>query len=122
MSISDILKAAGIILIGSISQMSGIIESTKNGKAAIVNIYSEFCGYSHKMADVYANYVPITANKNINFYGADANDVDEIKADQGITGVPTFIGFACGKEVNRVIGADKDGLSELLTKLGNVKC
>lgn len=120
--IAEIFKTAGIIAVTTMSQMSGIIDSTKNGKPAIVDIYSEFCGYSQQMANVYANYVPMTDNKNIAFYGVDANEVTGATGEYGIKGVPTFIGFACGKELDRVTGADKNGLSELLTKLGNVKC
>ncbi len=122
MSIIDILKAAGVIAVASVSQMSGIAESTANGKAAVVNVYSEFCGYSKMMAEKYAAFVPITACKNIDFYGADANKLDGLTDKLGIKGVPTFIGFACGKEVERVTGADEPGLSALMTKLGNIKC
>lgn len=121
-SIAYILKTAGVIAITTMSQMSGIFDSTKTGKAAIINVYSEFCGYSKLMANVYANNVALTANKNIAFYGADANRIDGVTSDYGIKGVPTFIGLACGKEVDRVTGADEEGLSGLLTKLGNTKC
>lgn len=122
MSIASILTGAGVIIVSSLSQMSGIVDSTANGKPAIVNIYSEFCGYSQQMANVYASYVPLTAHNNVSFYGADANEVSGIGSKYGIQGVPTFIGFACGKELNRVTGADPNGLSELLTQLGNAQC
>jgi len=102
--------------------MSGIRKSTSNGKAAVVNVYSEFCGYSKVMADKYVSYVPVTGNKNISFYGADANKLEGLTGQYGIKGVPTFIGYACGKELDRVTGADEPGLSALMTKLGNVKC
>lgn len=120
--IADIFKTAGIVAITTLSQMNGIIDSTSNGKPAIINIYSEFCGYSQQMANIFASYVPMTANKNIDFYGSDANAVPEITGEFGIKGYPTFIGYACGKELDRVIGADQNGLSELMTKLGNAKC
>lgn len=122
MSIADILKTAGVVAITALSQMSGITDSTKNGKAAIVNVYSEFCGYSKQMAGTYAKYVPLNAGKSIDFYGVDANAVDGVTGSYGIRGVPTFIGLACGKELGRVTGADEPGLADLLTQLGNTKC
>ena len=122
MSIADILKAAGVVLVASMSQMTGIINSTNHGKPIVVNIYSEFCGYSHQMASAFANYCPMNDHKNVAFYGADANAIEGIGAAYEIKGVPTFIGFACGKEVNRVTGADQSGLSQLLTELGNTQC
>lgn len=121
-SIAYILKTAGVIAITAVSQMSGISDTTKAGKAAIINVYSEFCGYSKMMASIYANHVSLTANKNINFYGVDANKIDGVTGDYGIKGVPTFIGLACGKEIDRVTGADEEGLSRLLTKLSDTKC
>lgn len=122
MQISEILKNAGVVALTALSQIRGIIDSTKSGKAAVINVYSEHCGYSQQMASIYANYVPINANKNINFYGVDANTVTGATGEYGIRGVPTFIGLACGKEVDRVTGADEEGLSRLMTKLGNIQC
>lgn len=122
MAIYDILKAAGVIAVTALSQMSGIMDSTKNGKSAIINVYSEFCGYSQMMANVYVKYVPLNAGKSIDFYGVDANKVDGVTKEYQISGVPTFIGMACGKEVDRVTGADEDGLSRLITKIGDIKC
>ena len=120
MSIADILQAAGVIAITSLSQMSGIIQSTSQGKASIVNVYSEYCGYSQKMASNYANRV--TLANNIGFYGVDTNKVEGLTSEYNVLGVPAFIGYACGKEFGRVTGADEDGLSELLTKIGQVTC
>lgn len=122
MTIADILKTAGVVLVTALSQMSGIVDSTKNGNAAIINVYSEFCGYSKQMAGTFANYVPANAGKSINFYGVDVNTVDGVTGQYGIQGVPTFIGLACGKELGRVTGADEAGLSNLMTQLGNAKC
>lgn len=122
MAIYDILKTAGVIAVASLSQMSGIIDSTKNGKAAVINVYSEFCGYSQMMADVYVKYVPLNAGKSIDFYGVDANKIEGVNRGYNIKAVPTFIGLACGKEVDRVTGADVDGLSSLMTKLADIKC
>lgn len=121
-SIADLLKTAGIIAVASISQLNGIQDSTSNGIPAIVNVYSEFCGYSHKMAPIFKNYIPMTGNKNIAFYGADANEIEGLTSKLDIKGVPAFIGYACGKELKRVVGADENGLSELMTELGNAKC
>lgn len=120
MSIASILTAAGVAPISSGGQMSGIINYTSNGTPAIVNIYSEFCGYSQQMATPFANFCPI--NANIHFFGADINEVDGIGSAYQIQGVPTFIGYACGKEVNRITGADESGLSQLLTQIGSMKC
>jgi thioredoxin-like negative regulator of GroEL len=122
MAIYDILKTGGVIAVTALSQMSGIMDSTKNGKSAIINVYSEFCGYSRMMANVYVKYVPLNAGKSIDFYGVDANKIEGVTGDYQIRGVPTFIGLACGKEVDRVTGADEEGLSRLITKLGDIKC
>jgi thioredoxin-like negative regulator of GroEL len=122
MAIFDILKTGGVIAVTALSQMSGIMDSTKNGKSAIINVYSEFCGYSQMMANVYVKYVPLNAGKSIDFYGVDANKIEGVTGDYKIRGVPTFIGLACGKEVDRVTGADEEGLSRLITKLDDIKC
>ena len=122
MAIYDILKTAGVVAITALSQMNGIIDSTKNGKAAVINVYSEFCGYSQTMANVFVKYVPLNAGKSIAFYGVDANKIEGVTGDYQIQGVPTFIGLACGKEVDRVTGADEEGLSRLITKVSDIKC
>ena len=103
MSIASILTGAGVILVVPWAKWAESVDSTANGKPAIVNIYSEFCGYSQQMANVYASYVPLTAHNNVSFYGADANGKRN-QGKYGIQGVPTFIGLACGKELNRVTG------------------
>ena len=122
MSIYDILKTAGVIAVTSLSQMSGILDSTKNGKAAIINVYSEYCGYSHMMANVFVKYVPLNAGKSINFYGADANNIQGLTEDYKVGSVPTFIGMACGREIGRVVGAKEDDLSRLVTEISDTKC
>lgn len=120
MSIASILTAAGITIISSQYQLPGIINYTSNGTPAVLNIYSEFCGYSKQMATPFANLH--SDSQNIHFFGADVNEIEGIGAEYKIQGVPTFIGFACGKEVSRVTGADESGLSQLLTQISSMKC
>jgi hypothetical protein len=107
MSIIDILKAAGVIAVASVSQMSGIPESTANGKAAVVNVYSEFCGYSKMMAEKYAAFVPITACKTLTFTGPmRTSSMVSLKSWASRESRLLSV-FACGKEVERVTGADE---------------
>ena len=121
MSIASILNAAGVIALTAISQMTEITETTlNNNKPALVDVYSEHCGYSVQMAQVYAGFV--NNNPNIQFYGADASVMAGLSDQYNITGVPSFIGFACGKEFGRVTGADQEGLSNLINNIGSVTC
>lgn len=121
MIIGNILQTAGVVALTQLNQFPGMIDSTKNGKPSLVNVYAEYCGFSKQMAQPYANLGTSNGN-DIAFYGADVVGMSGVTDTYGVKGLPTFIGYACGKEIGRVGGADEEALKDVIKKLKNTKC
>lgn len=119
-NIASVLSAAGVVVFSTFNQVKDMISGTASGQAAVLNVYTQGCGHSQKMAqpfvDMKAKYTAVT------FVGIDGMPVQGLTSDLGIQGFPTFIGYACGKEAGRVIGSDSSGLENLVLKLKDMKC
>jgi thioredoxin 1 len=118
--IETALTAAQILLIASSSQLKdAVIDSSR--KPIIVDVFSEGCGYSRQMATPFTD-LKSTYGDSVTFLGANAGTYREIASDYKVAGLPTFVGFACGHEVDRVVGASQDGLEKLVIQLKDTKC
>lgn len=118
--IENALNAAQILLITSSAQLKDAVRDSSS-KPVIVDVFSEGCGYSRQMATPFTD-LKTTYGNSVTFLGANAGDHHDIASDYKITGLPTFVGFACGHEVDRVVGASQDGLEKLVMQLKDTKC
>lgn len=122
MLIGDILRTAGIAALTSVDLMPGIIESSGT-KPVLLGVYSEHCGYSRDMAVPFADAAEREgANVAAWSVDVDGSGNGDFAGRYAVSGLPTFIGFACEKEAGRVVGADAEGVKALVLKLKDAKC
>ncbi len=118
--IEDAFNAAKILLLASASQMKDAVNDSTH-KPAIVDFFSEHCGYSRNMAGPFTE-LKATYENSVTFLGVDAGDHASFTGDYKISAFPTFIGYACGHEIDRVVGATKEGVENLVMRLKDTKC
>lgn len=82
----------------------------KNRKA-IIFFGSERCGHCKKMIPVFNRLAQ--TNPEIGFAHVEVSKVDV----ENITGVPVFVSYVNGIEMNGVVGADENKLNNLLNEL-----
>lgn len=118
--IETALKTAQILLIQSAVQMKEAVHDSTQ-KPMIMDVYSENCGFSRMMTETFTG-LKSKYGDSVTFYGANAEEHSSLASEYKIAGLPTFVGFACGHEVERVIGANKEGLEKLVLTLKDTKC
>lgn len=57
------------------------------------------------------------SNPALTFLKVDVDALQAVAASAGVTGMPTFVGYAGGREAGRVVGADQAGLGALVAGL-----
>lgn len=79
---------------------------------AFVDAYAVWCGpckmiapYIEKFSDVY---------KTVDFYKFDVEGIPELSHEYGISAMPTFLVFKQGKVVDKIIGANPQGIQNAL--------
>jgi thioredoxin 1 len=85
----------------------------------IVDFFAGWCGpcriiapYFEQLSEMY---------KNVLFVKIDIDEVEDVAGFLQVTSLPTFILFKNGREVTRILGANKLGLENLVIKAVELK-
>jgi len=120
--IAGVLQGAGIAAIMGLSDLqSRLLSQSTGAHPAVLDVYAEYCGFSKVMAQPFADLARSNSGK-VDFWSADAIQNRDILGEYHVTGLPTLIGFACGKVQDTVTGADQDALEALIGKLKTINC
>jgi thioredoxin 1 len=91
-----------------ISSQAEFRESVLKSPIAFVDFYATWCGpckmiapYVEKFSETY---------KTVNFYKLDVDEVNDVARDYAISAMPTFMVFKHGKVVNKIVGANPQGI------------
>jgi thioredoxin 1 len=87
-----------------------------SGKA-IVDCYADWCGPCKAIAPYFEELKE--QNKHIIFLKCNIDDHQEFAKKYNISSIPSFIAFVNGQESDRLIGANKTKLSDMVNKLSN---
>ena len=84
---------------------------------AIVDFYADWCGPCKVIAPYFEELKE--QNKHIIFLKCNIDDHQEFAKKYNISSIPAFISFVNGQESDRLVGANKTKLSDMVNKLSN---
>lgn len=89
--------------------------SFKNGIPTLLDFSATWCGPCRQIAPYVEEQMHKYSGK-INFKPIDIDQQGELAEQYGVEAVPTFIMLdSDGKEIGRVVGADRDGLDAMIS-------
>lgn len=97
--ITSLTMNAEIISITSADQLNQIIQN----KNTVARFYGSWCG-SCKAMDKIFKKLEEQHGSNITFVNVDVDKNSNLASHYGVTGVPTFIFFKDGNQVNSIVG------------------
>jgi len=97
--------------IKSLTDFQQIIGS---GKPVVVDFWAEWCGPCKAISPVFHQFSEVEEYNGVEFYKVDVDEQTEISQEVGIKAMPTFILFKDGKKVADLIGANPQGVQQLL--------
>ncbi|KNA12694.1 hypothetical protein SOVF_123640 [Spinacia oleracea] len=104
-----------VIEIHSTDQWNSHLESSKHSaKLMVVDFSASWCGPCQYMEPIVKDFS--TKYRDIEFVKIDVDELADVASEFGVDAMPTFVFFRKGKEVDRLIGANKGELRERITK------
>ena len=82
---------------------SNFEKTLKGNKNLVVDFWADWCGPCKIMAPVFESLSK--EMKNVKFAKINVDENNHLASEFGVMGIPTFIVFKDGKEVERVVGA-----------------
>lgn len=117
---SAVLKPGDVITIHSSNQLEEIFTAaSKLSKLVILYFTATWCGPCRFMGPVYKSLSE--QHRNVVFLKLDIDQQGNIAHRWNVSSVPTFSCVINGKEIDKVVGADKTGLERKIAKHGSLK-
>ncbi|TID28830.1 hypothetical protein CANINC_002261 [Pichia inconspicua] len=109
--------SARALKVNEVTTTAAFKDSVLKSPIAFVDFYATWCGpckmiapYLEKFSDTYTN---------IDFYKLDVDELTDVARDYGISAMPTFLVFKHGKVVNKIVGANPQGINAALNEVSN---
>jgi len=108
-------KKSSVIVFNSPDQWQRHFNETKKiAKLMVVDFSASWCGNCKTMEPIF-NAMPAKFT-GVEFIKIDFDKFKDVAKEYGVQGVPTFVLLKQGKEVDRVVGANKDELEKKVKK------
>ncbi|KAL2904314.1 Thioredoxin H2 [Bienertia sinuspersici] len=108
-------KPPAVLAIHSTDQWSAHFESSKkSAKLMVVEFSASWCGPCQYMEPIFQDFS--RKYEDVEFVKIDVDELSDVASEFGVDAMPTFVFFIKGKEVDRLIGANKGELKERITK------
>ncbi|GMG34269.1 unnamed protein product [Ambrosiozyma monospora] len=89
-------------------------EVLPNKKVSLVDFYATWCGPCKQMAPLLENFSENAYKDNVDFYKVDVDQQSDLSVEYGITAMPTFVIFKDGEVFYKVVGANPQGIKQVL--------
>ncbi|OIT21894.1 PREDICTED: thioredoxin H2-like [Nicotiana attenuata] len=83
-------------------------------KLVVIDFTATWCGPCKNMEPVINDYA--AKYTDVEFVKIDVDELDKVAEEYGVQTMPTFVLIKKGKVVDKVVGADKDGLKKKIEK------
>ncbi len=105
-----------VIQLGSTSEYDNYIRSSKYTIVAYTTTWCPYC------VAIMPTFESLSRSYNdVQFVNADLNRVSALTSREGITGMPTFIVFRNGSQIQRMGNTSRDGLVSALNSVSSYK-
>ncbi|KAL6933685.1 related to Thioredoxin-2 [Hanseniaspora guilliermondii] len=85
-------------------------------KLVVLDFYSDTCGPCKMLAPFMEKFANFYDESKFTFGKVNCENLPEIVSDNSVTGMPTTIFYKNGHEVERVVGANVNGIKRILEK------
>lgn len=100
---------------------SGVQSDITEGLPAVIDFYATWCGPCRMISPLFDQLRDKYSGK-VNFRRVDVDAEGDVARQYGIEAMPTFVFLdASGQEVDRIVGADADALSDKVATLAAEK-
>ncbi|XP_010468253.1 PREDICTED: TPR repeat-containing thioredoxin TDX-like [Camelina sativa] len=109
------LKDGQVISIHSTSELEAKKKAAKKASRLLILYFTAtWCGPCRYMSPLYSNLA--TQHPRVVFLKVDIDEANDVAASWNISSVPTFCFIRDGKEVDKVVGADKGSLEQKIAQ------
>jgi thioredoxin 1 len=91
-------------------------ETVLKSPIAFVDFYATWCGPCKMIAPYIEKFSE--AHPNIDFYKLDVDEISDITSYYGVSAMPTFLLFKQGEVVEKIVGANPQGINNALVNAG----
>jgi suppressor of tumorigenicity protein 13 len=107
----SVLKDGQVISIHSTSELEAKTKTAKKvSRLVIIYFTAAWCGPCRYMSPLYSDLA--TQHPRVVFLKVDIDEANDVAASWNISSVPTFCFIRDGKQVDKVVGADKGSLEQ----------
>ncbi|KAF8399402.1 hypothetical protein HHK36_015266 [Tetracentron sinense] len=104
-------KSSGVITIHSAAQWKEHFDAFKeSNQLLVIDFSASWCGPCRYMEPILKKYA--VKFKDVEFVTIDVDELTEVAQQFEVTAMPTFILMKHGKEVYKIVGADKKELKK----------
>jgi len=108
-----------ITIINKPAEWDAKIEEAKStGKIVVVDFTATWCGPCRLMAPIFTELSKKFSN--LIFLKVDVDEVQDVTAKWEVRAMPTFIFIQNGKQIDKIIGANKDELERKVAHFANL--